>query len=95
MGSFEVGNLDHQPRGLDFKTLQIRGKLVCLSKPVKVTYNNKDASLLYNQYISIHYESVMFYTPGPGLLWKTMIVGLQVIRVLIFNYDTFKKLGCF
>ncbi len=40
----------------------ICSKLVCLSEPVKVTYNNKNTSLLYPY--SVNYISVMLYSTG-------------------------------
>ena len=41
-------------------------KLVCLSKPLKVTDNNEDTSLQCDLPISVCKEYVMFYTTGPG-----------------------------
>ncbi len=57
-------------RASTIKTLQIcnvifRSKLACLSKPVKVTDNDKNTSLLQNRYVFAHCEYLKFFSTGP------------------------------
>jgi hypothetical protein len=49
-----------------YKTLRIRSKLVCLSKPVKVTNNKKDTSLLQNMCILCNLRVRNFYSTCPA-----------------------------
>ncbi len=55
----------------------LHSKIVCLSKQLKVTDNNKDNSLLCP--LSINFESVMFYFAGPSLLGLSVSYGEKVL----------------
>ncbi len=56
------------PFSVNYKSVKIRlhsKTSVFVSKLVKVDDNDKDSSLLHNLSISVHYESIMFYSTGP------------------------------
>jgi hypothetical protein len=56
-----------------------------VSKPMNVTDNNKDPNLQHNLSISVHYESVMFYSIGPWCLQVKGNFGIPTVSYIFQN----------